>query len=185
MASTTFVGTRSCRFHPAFYCDTADVSGCRACAENDRKCSRRGCTPIDHCQSIVELMRRPFFAVPVHLVGYLRAATLSRVSVTRPSQLKKRLVVFIPEMQQAIGYDLLLVYEEMLAQLGLPPLEDEVREARMLDPASRASKYSNQFGHADAPHKDSLRSDRSHKVQFLPFYVFPRVGSVFITEKNN
>jgi hypothetical protein len=181
---TSLAGTQSCRFHPSDFCETHDIPSCQFCFDRGKLTTLfvvKGCTRIDHCESIEKLMQKPYFVVPIEFISLVEVATqrkCSRVLVTKPSQLQKQLVVVIEPMRQAVGYDVLAIYEEMAAQLGLPSIEDEVREARMYDPVSRASKYSDQFGHGDAPRKDRLRASIKVTVAMVPFYIFAKVGSV-------
>lgn len=185
----TTAGTQCCRFHPSEFCETHDVPSCLFCSDKtnlDLRFGKKRCTPIDHCESLEKLMQKPYFVVPLEFVSLTEAATsrkCSRVLVVKPSQLLLQLVVVIAPMQQAVGFDVLAIYEEMAKALGLPSMEDEIREARLYDPVSRASKYSDQFGHIAAPRKDRLRASVKVTVAMVPFYIFAKVGTVQLREK--
>lgn len=212
-------GTLACRYHPFRYVNTAQnavgysaerepPSDCIECVDAHLKpdvrlrrntlaaqaAAHAGCTPIDHCADVHELLRRPFIAVPcvfwstlalasrpelrdfARLVDVAGADPRSGVIVVhRASQLAQTLVVDIPATAREVRVSVADVYEQMAARFALEPLADAVYAARSVNPESSISRMS-QFTHKDAPRRHALRQLNRKRAHFVPFVLIARVA---------
>jgi len=207
-------GTLSCAYHPFEYVNTATNSSgysvarepptnCVQCAElhlmpsarNDHLVAenlRFGCTAIDHCTNVYEVLTRPYIAIPTIFwsmfalskrSGALRdfdalAANADAhrgiIVVHQAAQLRLMLVVDIPGTRNAFRASVAHVYERMAARFNIQALADEVYSARIATVESSISRMA-QFSHRDAERRDSLRRMQRKKARFAPFVIVARV----------
>lgn len=208
-----YTGTLSCSFHPYAYVNTATNSSgydfardpptkCVQCAElhlmptvrNDdlvRLNLRHGCTAIDHCVDVHELLERPYIAVPAifwtllaiskrrSTQDFVRLATNADkrngiIVVHSPLQLRMVLVVDIPGTAKAFRLSVAEVYERMAARFNIERLANEVYSARIQTAESSISRMT-QFAHPQAARRDALRRLQRRKAHFAPFVIVARV----------
>lgn len=207
-------GTLSCAYHPFEYVNTAtNASGyslsrepptnCVQCAElhlmpgarNEHLVEqnlRFGCTAIDHCTNVYEVLQRPYIAIPTIFwsmfalskrSGAMRDfdALAANTDVRRgvlvvhsAAQLRLTLVVDIPGTRNEFRASVADVYERMAARFNIQALADEVYNARISTVESSISRMA-QFSHRDAARRDSLRRLQRKKAHFAPFVIVARV----------
>jgi hypothetical protein len=210
--SGALTGTLSCAYHPFLYVNTATQpfgygvshdppTNCVQCAELHlapaercglvRKDLRFGCTAIDHCTDVHELLRRPYIAVPAifwsmfaiskrdEYADFDALATNTNprngvVVIHTPEQLLKTLVVDIPGTQKEVRVPIAEIYEKMASRFNIQALADEIYAARAVNPESSISRMV-QFSHKEASRRDALRRLFRKKAHFAPFIILARV----------
>lgn len=155
---------------------------------------RLGCTRIDHCEDVYELLAHPYLALPLAFADALAlrksapasqlvdASQANIIVVSSAKQLEKVLEIDIPATRNVYRRDVSEVYEEMAHHFELPKLADSVLAAQIHNPESSISRLK-QLQHRDAARKDRIRQTARVKALFAPFVIIARVAQDSVGSK--
>lgn len=155
---------------------------------------RLGCTRIDHCESVAELLDHPYLALPLAFadgVMLRKSASASSIVdnaqsniiiISTPHQLEKVLEIDIPGTRNIFRQSVSSIYEEMARKFQLPQLADSVLAAQIHNPESSISRLK-QLQHPSAARKDRIRQTARVKALFAPFVVIARVAQNSVSSK--
>ena len=209
------IGTLACRFHPFKLINTcmrfeeydslaAAPTDCRTCNDahltsyarrsmawqvpGSTDHSASGCTPVDHCTSLEQLLAKPYSCVPLCMAEnfvlhdkYDRDNPLSThtrtnvVIISEPEQMALTLLIEIPGTSQPFVVPVIELYNEVCSVFKLADLQQSVRLARRGPNASSITRIKG-FQHADALDTYRLYADEQDSLaEFMPFAVIARV----------
>lgn len=220
MFSKRDVGMLSCLFHPneffnrgvkyGNYHEITDPShtNCQECTRltlftgklstvQNSIYSTKGCTRIDHCESL-HVLEQPISAIPVSHLGELniffdakRTSTAGSnieaairslrkrsnvIIIDKPRQLTRALFVDMPGTAVPFSMSVMEIYEAMTKAFGLPSIDDQVRRARAADPELRPTKHGGMYTTTGAGEFDRIRSTLlDNNVSFIPMVIVARV----------
>lgn len=202
-------GSLGCRYHPYEYVNrAANVTGyihaqppsnCITCSNYHQRLpsppharTDSGCTRIDHCTSVSDLLNWPIIALPLDtvdefkffaaisgsiLTADLKAALekeMACIVIDKSELLALRIKIDIPGTRKSFVVSLAVVYDRMVRNLRLFDMEETRRRVRLADPTLQES-LATQFAHDLAPVKDKLHMRGLSRIDFHPFVIIARV----------
>lgn len=148
---------------------------------------RIGCTRIDHCEDVMEVLNHPYLALPVSFADLLAMDVrdhqeLNIMMIDKPRQLERVLEIDIPGTKDIFRKSIEDVYEDMAGVFELPPLADSILAAKIHNPESSISRLK-PLKHKDADRKDRIRMTSSVRALFVPFIIVTRVSQQGVGSK--
>ena len=203
------VGMLGCRFHPFQYLNNSarvmpydSVSGppseCLLCNEEHldqysilamkggvpgRHVSRLGCTRIDHCGRVMDVINKPYTCVPLAMADMFFATRTnfgpenarSVCYITRPGQMNLTAEIQLPGTAASFLVPIVNLYTEVSEIFALEDLQKSVRMARRGPNASSITRIK-EMHHTDNLDLYRLYADEKEaSAEFIPFAVVARV----------
>jgi len=215
MYSGSQIGTLVCKYHPfqivntstrfvEYHCHSGPPTNCKECntahlssgarrtmhwqIPGDETLTRTGCTPVDHCADLFELLSHPYKVVPLCMAeefllhdrvddeNYMSSHERNNVLVVdSPEQMALTFQMSMPGTNAPVLIPVVDLYDEVSEIFSLDDLQRTVRLARRGPNPSSITRIKG-MRHPDALDIYRLYSDdREAQAEFMPFVVVARV----------